>query len=73
MEESENDKNLMVVEAIEGYALNHGMQPREVFLLFRNNGILELLRTQYKTLHTQSMEESIYFVEDILRRVLDAK
>lgn len=73
MEDSENDKNLMIVEAIEGYACNHNMKPCEVFLLFRNNGIIDLLRSQYKTLHTQSMEESIYFVEDILRRVLDAK
>jgi hypothetical protein len=68
LEESENDKNLMVVEAIEGYAWNHNMKPWEVYLLFRHNGILELLRTQYKLLHTQSLEESIYFVEDILRR-----
>lgn len=69
----ENDKNLMVIEAIEGYAKNHNMKTWEVFLLFRGNGIIDLLRSQYKTLHTQSMEESIYFVEDILRRVLDAK
>lgn len=68
MEDSENDKNLMVVEAIEGYAWNHKMKSWEVVLLFRSNGILELLRTQYKLLHTQSLEESIYFVEDILRR-----
>lgn len=73
MEESEREKNLMVVEAIEGYALNHSMKPCEVFLLFRDNGIIELLRSQYKTLHTQSLEESIYFVEDILRRRLSEK
>lgn len=73
MEESESDKNLMVIEAVEGYAQNHNMMTREVFRLFRNNGILELLRSQYKTLHTQSMEESIYFVEEILRRRLNDK
>lgn len=68
MNEVERDKNLIVVEAIEGYAFNHGLKASEVFELFSNNGILPLLRSQYKALHTQSLEESINFVEDILRR-----
>lgn len=68
MSQSEKDKNLMVVEAIEGYAYNHHMKASEVFELFLENGILVLLRSQYKALHTQSLEESINFVEDVLRR-----
>lgn len=65
---TEKEKNLMVVEAIEGYAYNHGMKASEVFELFLENGILALLRSQYQALHTQSLEESINFVEDVLRR-----
>ncbi|MFV0343974.1 MAG: DUF3791 domain-containing protein [Anaerocolumna sp.] len=68
MSQNEIDKNLIIVEAIEGYAYNHNMKASDVFELFLDNGILFLLRTQYKALHTQSLEESIYFVEDVLRR-----
>ncbi|BCJ96689.1 hypothetical protein acsn021_42580 [Anaerocolumna cellulosilytica] len=68
MSQSERDKNLIIVEAIEGYAYHHKMNPKEVFELFWQNGILTLLRSQYHALHTQSLEESIYFVEDVLRR-----
>jgi len=60
--------NLMVVEAIEGYAYNHELNTKEVFELFTKKGILPLLRSQYQALHTQSLEESIHFVEDVLRR-----
>lgn len=68
MSQNEIDKNLIIVEAIEGYAYNHNMKASDVFELFLDNGILSLLRTQYKALHTQSLEESIHFVEDVLRR-----
>ncbi|MGB8454822.1 MAG: DUF3791 domain-containing protein [Anaerocolumna sp.] len=68
MKQAERDMNLMVVEAIEGYAYNHNLNAKEVFELFTQKGILSLLRSQYQALHTQSLEESIYFVEDVLRR-----
>ncbi len=68
MNQAERDMNLMVVEAIEGYAYNHKLRPKDVFELFTSQGILPLLRSQYQALHTQSLEESIYFVEDVLRR-----
>lgn len=68
MNQSERDMNLMVVEAIEGYAYNHKLTVKEVYELFSSKGIIPLLRSQYQALHTQSLEESIYFVEDVLRR-----
>lgn len=71
--QTERDKNLMVVEAIEGYAYNHNLKSKEVFELFLQNGIISLLRSQYEALHTQSLEESIYFVEDVLRRKQDGE
>ncbi|MFU0825987.1 MAG: DUF5405 domain-containing protein [Lachnoclostridium sp.] len=68
MNQSEQIMNLLVVEAVEGYAYNHKLSPIEVLELFTSKGILTLLRSQYQALHTQSLEESIYFVEDVLRR-----
>lgn len=63
------DMNLLVVEAVEGYAYRHNVSTRDTYLLFKDNNIICLLRENYGILHTQSMEESIYFVEDILRRI----
>lgn len=71
MNQAEQNMNLLVVEAIEGYAYNHKLKPAEVLELFSRKGILTLLRSQYEALHTQSLEESIYFVEDVLRRKLN--
>lgn len=68
MNQSERDMNLMVVEAVEGYAHNHKLHAKDVIKLFMSKGIITLLRSQYQALHTQSLEESIYFVEDVLRR-----
>ncbi|WFR57768.1 DUF3791 domain-containing protein [Anaerocolumna sp. AGMB13025] len=68
MNQTERDMNLMVVEAIEGYAHNHALNAKDVLELFTRKGIIPLLRSQYQALHSQSLEESIYFVEDVLRR-----
>lgn len=63
------DMNLLIVEAIEGYAFRHDLSTKETYSLFRENNILSLIRENYEALHTQGIEESIYFVEDILRRM----
>jgi hypothetical protein len=63
------DMNLLIVEAIEGYAYRHNLSAKETYSLFRDNNILCLIRENYDALHIQGMEESIYFVEDILRRM----
>ena len=59
----------MVVTAVEGYSLEHSMDEKDVFDLFSRHNIFNLLRSQYDTLHTQSLDESISFAEDILSRV----
>ena len=63
------DENLMVVTAVEGYSFEHGMGEKEVFDLFSRHNIFNLLRSQYDTLHTQSLDESVSFAEDVLSRV----
>ena len=68
MTETERDQNLMIVYAVEGYAQNHGMPEKDVFLLFQKRGINDLIRKNYKALHTQGFEEGISFAEDVLSR-----
>jgi hypothetical protein len=64
----EMDKNLIVVAAIEGYSSKHDMPAVEVFDLFKEYNIIELLRSQYEVLHTQSLDEGVAFAEDIMAR-----
>ena len=64
----ENDKNLIVVATVEGYSSRHHMPAGKVFDLFKENHIIELLRSQYAVLHTQSIFEGVTFAEDILAR-----
>lgn len=64
----EIDQNLLIVEAIEGYAYRHKMEAREVYWLFRQHDLFHLIRDNYGVLHSQNLEESINFCEDILRR-----
>ena len=60
------DENLMVVTAVEGYSFERGMNEKEVFDLFNRHNIFNLLRSQYDMLHTQSLDESVSFAEDVL-------
>ncbi|AOR24136.1 DUF3791 domain-containing protein [Clostridium taeniosporum] len=64
----EHDKNLLVIEAIEGFAYNHNLSSSEALDIFNKYDIIKLIRSQYDVLHTQSLEESINFVEDVVRR-----
>jgi hypothetical protein len=64
----ERDQNLMLVAAVEGYSQRHNMEPSDVLKLFIKNNINTLIRSQYETLHTQSLDESASFAEDILNR-----
>jgi hypothetical protein len=57
----------MIVAAVEGYAFRHNMEEKDVFDLFRQHDVCNLIRSQYETLHTQSLNESISFAEDVLR------
>ena len=63
------DENLMVVTAVEGYSFEYGMDEKDVFDLFSRYNVFNLLRSQYDTLHTQSLDERVSFAEDVLSRV----
>ena len=63
------DKNLLVVVAAEQYANEYKIPTSVAFSLFRQNGISNLIRKHYGILHTQPMEESFYFADDVLKRL----
>ena len=67
------DKNLLVVTAIQGYAENHHISESEAFDRFSMHNIQNLIRKQYDALHTQSLEETIDFAEDVMRRCEEKK
>lgn len=68
MSQTEMDKNLLVVTAIQGYAENHHVSESEAFDKFSRHNIQNLIRDQYDALHTQPLEETIDFVEDVMKR-----
>ena len=73
MNSIENDKNLLVIEAIEGFAFNHNISSSESLEIFNKYDLIKLIRSQYDVLHTQSLEESIEFIEAVVRRKEYAK
>jgi hypothetical protein len=60
------DENLGIVVAVEGYAQRHNMREKDVFALFKKYEINKMLRSAWSVLHTQALEESIEYVEDVL-------
>jgi hypothetical protein len=64
------DENLMIVVAVEEYSQKYKLTPQDVLSLFMQNDIHNLIRKNYEALHTQSLEESFYFAEDVLVRKL---
>ena len=64
--ETEREQNLMIVYAVEGYSQRHKLPEKDVITLFRKYGINRLIRKNYDALHTQGLDESISFAEDIL-------
>ena len=71
--QTEMDKNLLVVTAIQGYAENHHISESEAFDKFSMHNIQNLIREQYDALHTQSLEETIDFAEDMMKRCEEKK
>jgi len=63
---NEHDQNLMLVYAVEGYSQRHNLSEKDVIFLFQKHGINQLIRNNYNALHTQDLDESISFAEDIL-------
>jgi hypothetical protein len=68
MDEKNRDENLLVVAAVEGYSRRHRVPARETISTFASEGLLRLIRDNYPVLHTQSLDESVDFAEDVLAR-----
>ena len=68
MSDYQNDKNLLVVVAVEEYAKRHKIPTHEALDIFLKFDITESIRQCYETLHTQDIYESLSFAEDILAR-----
>jgi hypothetical protein len=60
------DENLLIVCAVEGYAHRHNMTTQETLKLFRGYGLTDTIRQCYSGLHTQDIDETIYFAEDYI-------
>jgi hypothetical protein len=65
----DRDENLLVVAAVEGYALKHNVSARDALELFDKHGLLAIIRAHYGALHTQALDESAAFAEDVLGRL----
>lgn len=66
MNQTEMDKNLLVVTAVEGYAQKYNLSEEDVCRKFNQHGILNLVRQEYDALHTQPLEETVDFVDDVM-------
>jgi len=64
----QRDENLMLVAAVEQYAQKYGIPTTKSLMLFRQYDITALIRQHYNALHTQPIEESFYFADDIIKR-----
>jgi len=62
------DENLMLVSAVERYAQKYRIPTATSFDIFQKNNVNTLIRKHYNALHTQPLEESFYFAEDIINR-----
>jgi len=58
----------MLVAAVEEYSHEYGLAPHDTLALFMREDIHNLIRKHYGALHTQSLDESFRFAEDILAR-----
>ncbi|MCL2283704.1 MAG: DUF3791 domain-containing protein [Fibromonadales bacterium] len=70
MTQAERDANLMLVVAVEEYSQKYNLAPQDTLILFTQNNINHLIRKNYGALHTQDLDESFHFAEDILARKL---
>ena len=67
------DENLMLVAAVERYAQKHRIPTADSFEIFRKYDINTLIRKHYNALHTQPLDESFYFADDIINRIQNEK
>ena len=67
--QEEIDANLLVVTAVQGYATNHHLTEQKAYEILSEHNMLSLIRGQYGVLHTQPLEETVAFVEDVMKRI----
>lgn len=67
MSREEQEKNLIVVTAVEEYSRSHRIPVHDVLVLFARHKVSDILRSQYETLHTLDFAESEQYAEAILR------
>jgi hypothetical protein len=58
----------MLVAAVEQYAQKYCISTATSFAIFQQYGINTLIRKHYAALHTQPLEESFLFADDIIKR-----
>jgi hypothetical protein len=58
----------MLVYAVEGYAKRHGLTEKDTFELFQKHQVAASIRKFYSTLHTQDLDENVYFAEDLIKK-----
>ena len=68
MSREEQEQNLIVVSAVEGYSQIHHIPVQETLALFIKNKVPDILRSQYEVLHMLDLDESVQYAEAILRR-----
>ena len=68
MSQRERMQNLIIVAAVDGYAHAHGISALDAFDIFQRHDLFKVLRDNYETLHTQSLDESARFADDYISR-----
>ncbi len=66
MTDVERDQNLMIGYAVEGCSMRHHLSEADTLSLFQKHRLTDLIRKKYNALHTQDLDESILFAEDVL-------
>lgn len=61
------DEQLIYVVVAEEYALKHNEKMEAVLKLFAENGVFDVIKSQYEVLHMLDFDESLQYVEDVLR------
>jgi hypothetical protein len=67
----EHEQNLMIVYAVEGYAKRHNLSEQETLALFKQHDIINAIRKFHGVLHTQDLDENVFFAEDIIKRRIE--
>ena len=62
------DEDLIIVAAVEEFAVRHGMTSEKTVELFRKYDMFTVLRSEYAYLHTQPLTEGADFAENYIKR-----